>query len=621
MKLLKRMIRLLAAAVMLSQTAFAASAYDDEGDLYLQGTVYEYDADRDYKVSSNFYMGRTSELETLGQLSVSGKMTASGSGKIPVLELDGSDTFTMSYTFCNALFNDDRFNWHIIDDSCPQVDGVNLGGRIGTGAVIIETSYDRENWTVADKYLDILKIPEGSFDTRSYTADSMQLLEGCYFRVIVAYKLEIQVNDKKFWFIDTSDKDRKRVAEVYEFYAQSSDTEKKSVVANENRLPVGTLYAAGDHSGCSGSVQPGSGDIHSGWDMGNFYLSGYSQVIDNDMLIKSPNEAVSLWFSLAQFDLDRLHGDSDLSIEADTDGTDSYFGISGADFRRGALIIRRTDKNGTVGEPQIMADFLGSVEAPFTDNLIQVFDEGDYEVALDYRINKDSFLFDKQYDYRIFFKFRVRSSGCSVDLYDTFTGDPLEEDPYCTENGFRLTSPSSEYLNLRVSLSQWMKKENGYTETNLFDRAPGQDEEFTEEGIYTVTAVNPNTDPLGNEPFTRRIYVGRDEVIRAYASGKNPDMTVNMIAECLENGGTVDEDGTVIPPPEKEEESSSEAEEPQYICPAADSSGDSDAKAVPVGTTYEAPKPSFPLIPLLCAAATAGAAVFFLYVGRHEDDE
>ena len=620
MKILKKMIALLGAVMLLiPRSVFTASANVEESDLYLQGTVYEYDADRDYKVSSNFYMGRTSELETLGQLSVTGKMTASGSGKIPVLQLDGSDTFTLSYTFCNALFTDDKFNWHISDDSCSQIDGISLGGRIGTGAVIIETSYDRENWTVADKYLDILKIPEGSFDTRSYTADSMQLLEGCYFRVIVAYKLEIQVNDKKFWFIDTSDKDRKRVAEVYEFYAQSNDTEKKSVIANDNKHPVGTLYAAGDHSGYSGTVQPGAGDIHNGWNIGSFYLTGHSQIINDDMLIKAPSEAVSLWFKLSQFDLERLHGDSDLSIMDDTNGSDSYFGISGADFRRGALIIRRTDKNGAVGEPQVTADFLGSVETPFTDTLIQVFDEGDYEVALDYRINEDRFFFDRQYDYRIFFRFSVRSSGCSVDLYDTGTGDPLEE-PCYTENGFRITSPSSEYLNLRVSLSQWTKKENGYTETNIFDRSPVEDEHFDEEGIYTVTAVNPNTDPQGDEPFTRRIYVGRDEVIRAYASGKNPDMTVNMIAECLENGGTIDEDGTVIPPPEKEEESSSAAEEPQFVCPAADSGSDSDTKAVPVGAAYETPKPSFPLIPLLCAAATAGAAVFFLYVGKHEDD-
>ena len=71
-----------AAALMLTQLVFSASANEDEPELYLQGTVYEYDADRDYKMSSNFYIGRTSELETLGQLSVTGNMTASGSGNI-----------------------------------------------------------------------------------------------------------------------------------------------------------------------------------------------------------------------------------------------------------------------------------------------------------------------------------------------------------------------------------------------------------------------------------------------------------------------------------------------------------------------------------------------------------
>ena len=606
-----------AAALMLTQLVFAASANEDEPELYLQGTVYEYDADRDYKMSSNFYIGRTSELETLGQLSVTGNMTASGSGSIPVLELDSSDTFTVSYTFCNALFNDDKFNWHIKDDSCSEVDGVKLGGRIGTGAIVIETSYDRENWTVAEKYLDILKIPEGSFDSRSYSVDKMQLTEGCYFRVIVAYKLEIQVDDTRFWFIDTSDKDVKRVAEVYEFYAGESSSEDYGIVANGNKHYVGSLAAAGDHSGYSGSQPVAQGDIHDGWKIGSFYLSGYSEILDDDILVKSPTEGVSLWFNLSQFDLARLHGDDSLSISSDTEGSDSYFGISGADFRRGALIVRRTDKDGEVGEPKVTADFLGTIDTPFSDKLVQVFDEGDYEVALDYRINKDRFIFDRQYDYRIFFKFRVRSSGCSISLTDSATGGTLD-DAFYTENGFKLTSPSSDYLKVKVSYSRWTEKENGYTETRIFDRLPTKDELFEEEGIYTVTAVNPTTDPEGDHPYIKRIYTGTDDVLKAYASGKNPDMTVNMIAECLELGGTVAEDGTVIPPPE--EESSSEAQPPERICAAAESAAVPEVKEAPKGTNYDSPGSSFPLLPLLVAAVTAGAAVFFLYVGRSEDD-
>lgn len=619
MNALKKLLSVLgAAALMLSQLPLAAFAEGDEPDLYIPGNVYEYDEDHDYTVSSYYYLGRTNELETLGQLSVTGDMNGNATAEnIPALELNGLDTLTFTYTYCNALFNDDKFNWHIMDDKCSEVDGIKLGGRIGTGAIVIETSPDRENWTVAEKYLDILRIPEGSFDARSYTVDRMQLMDGCYFRVIVAYKLEIQLDDTKFLFIDTSDKDRKRAAEVYEFYVVGSDSGEKAVVSNENKLPVGTLTASEDHKGYSGGQEITSKDIHSGWKLGSFYLSGYSEIKDGDMLIKTSTEGVSLWFNLAQFDLDRLHGDDDLSIKSDTDGADSYFGITGADFRRGALIIRRTDRNGAVGEPQVTADFLGSIETPLTDTLVHCFDEGDYEVALDYRINKDGFIFDRQYDYRIFFKFRVRNSGCSIDLTDTKTGQVIEG--ASTENGFRLTSPSSEYLKLKVSYSQWTEKENGYTETHIFDRSPSDGELFGEEGIYTVTAVNPTTDPLGDEPLIRRIYVGTDDVLRAYASGKNPYMTVNMIAECLEKGGTVTEDGTVIPPPE--EESSSEVSEPEHICPAAESDTSSETKAVPEGTVYDNPTPSFPLIPLLCAAFTAGAAVFFLYVGRHENDD
>ena len=610
-----------AAALALSLLSFGAAAEDGEPDLHINGKVLEYDEKHAYDIASYYCLDKTSELETLGQLSVTGNMIGSSTENIPALEVDESGGLTFTYTYCNALFNDDKFNWHITDDTCSEVDGVKLGGKIGTGAIVIETSYDRENWTVAEKYLDILRIPEGAFDSRSYTADCNQLTEGCYFRVIVAYKLEIQLDDTKFWFIDTSDKDRKRVAEVYEFYAVSQSSDEVSVIANENKLPVGTLYAAGDNSGYSGSREVGTKDPHYGWKMGSFYLSGYSEVKDGDVLIKNGNEAVSLWFNLSQFDLNKLHGDKDLSIKPDTNGSDSYFGISGADFRRGALIVRRTDQNGIVGEPQVTADFLGSAETPFKDMLVQYFDEGDYEVALDYRINEDGFLFfSDQYDYRIFFTFKVRNSGCTLALPDNGTGEDLE-DASSTICGFKISSPSSEYLKFKVSLSRWTEKENGYTETHIYDRAASADEVFDEEGIYTVTAVNPATDPQGEEPFIRRIYVGADEVIRAYVSGKNPDMTVNMIADCLAEGGTVAEDGTVIPPPEPEEDSSSEAEAPRFIIPAEFSEADTKTEAVPEGTAYDSPGPSFPIIPLLCAAVTAGAAVFFLYVGRHRDDE
>ena len=44
---------------------------------------------------------------------------------------------------------------------------------------------------------------------------------------------------------------------------------------------------------------------------------------------------------------------------------------------------------------------------------MRFFEEGDYEVALDYQITKDK-LFDQSSHYRIFFKFSVRNGNCMV---------------------------------------------------------------------------------------------------------------------------------------------------------------------------------------------------------------
>ena len=628
-KAVRKLISLLGAAAMIAAMSPVCSfaeeivddntlEYRDDPDMYIPGKIYEYDEKHDYTVSSFYYLERSSELETLGQLSVTGSFIGTATEEnITALEVGGSENFSFSYIYSNSLFNSDKFNWHIVSDSTRKVDGIDLGGSIGTGAVVIETSPDREHWTLSERYLDILRIPEGSFDAKSYTVSSMQLTEGCYFRVIVAYKLEEQVDDTRFWFIDTSDKESKRVAEVYEFYAACDIQDTERAASNGNKLRVGETVYAGDHSSYSQSSEITYRDPHYGWNLGTFSLSGYTETLGDELLIKEPGEKVSLWFSLSQADLNKLHGDRDLSIKADTNGSDRQFGISGKDFGRGALIIRRTDAGGLAEEPQIISDFLASIDTPFTDTLVTVFEEGDYEAALDYRINEDGFFFDDQYDYRTSFKFSVRNRGCSVDLLDCLTGDNLNE-AVSAENGFKLDSPSSRYLRMKVSLSQWTEKENGYTETHIFDRAPEENELFKEEGIYTVTAVNPTLDPAGGNPYIKKIYVGSDDVIRAYVSGKNEDMTVNMIADIIKKGGTVDEDGTVIPPPE--EESSSEAEKPERVCPIA-AADTSDTSAAPVGTTYEKPTPSFPLIPLLCAAATVGAAVFFLYVGRQEEED
>ena len=55
-------------------------------------------------------------------------------------------------------------------------------------------------------------------------------------------------------------------------------------------------------------------------------------------------------------------------------------------FKHGTLIIRFTDFQGNKSDPIIYTDFLAANARTGADTRVQFFEEGDYEVALDYEI-------------------------------------------------------------------------------------------------------------------------------------------------------------------------------------------------------------------------------------------
>ena len=67
---------------------------------------------------------------------------------------------------------------------------------------------------------------------------------------------------------------------------------------------------------------------------------------------------------------------------------------------------------------------------------VQLFEEGDYEVALDYEVTKSQ-LIPQTHHYRIFFKFSVRNANCMVYPFDIVTGAELTNSSV-TENWFSL---------------------------------------------------------------------------------------------------------------------------------------------------------------------------------------
>ena len=222
----------------------------------------------------------------------------------------------------------------------------------------------------------------------------------------------------------------------------------------------------------------------------------------------------------------------------------------------------------------------------------QRFEEGDYEVALDYEITTDE-LIDKVGHYRIFFKFSVRNGNCMVYPFDVATGNELTNSSM-TENGFRLDLAKSRYLKTNIKREMLKDSADGLVEDTRFNGPAKDGAEYTDEGIYTITVSNEYTGQL----TTKRIYVGTNSVLRAHMT---TGLSIPEINELVADGATISEDGTiqlaVAKPTEPPANNDDQTESTVSDLPAS-SESDTDAPAT------EQDEKSFPM-PVFIAIGAA----------------
>lgn len=275
-------------------------------------------------------------------------------------------------------------------------------------------------------------------------------------------------------------------------------------------------------NGYYNTLEIGKDDPHFGLSIGKFYISGFTGVTSKDgehfIFLKTVGDDVELHFELAQ-DIDMIGGDTSVTINQDTGGYDRQFGISPSNFGRGTLIVRFTDYQNNTGEPQVYTDYLAAKSTGSADTVISLNEEGDYEVALDYEIKKDSRILGTAAttsaftNYRIHFVFSVRNGNCMVFPFDLVTGEELRNTAIAP-NGFKLDLAYSRYLTINVKLSTLTEGAQGVVEDIRFNRPARDGEEYTQEGIYTITVQNEYTE----QETTKTLYVGSDESLIDYVT-------------------------------------------------------------------------------------------------------
>ncbi|MBR3927791.1 MAG: hypothetical protein IKJ65_02170 [Clostridia bacterium] len=322
-------------------------------------------------------------------------------------------------------------------------------------------------------------------------------------------------------------------------------SEKPVLDPDEPKYYMGEAVNTGTDNGFSGSNKIGKDDPHFGWALGKFFVSGYTRVSNdqegNPVFLKTVGDKIVLWFNLEQ-DILCLDGDSNKQISVDGNGYDEYFGVKQTDFGRGTMIIRHRDYQNAQGGAQIYTDYLSANVAVGADTTVQLFEEGDYEVALNYEIKstEKKFLstFNVYDNYRIYFKFSVRNGNCMVYPFDTETGAELTNTAL-TENGFYLDLARSRYLDINVKRETLAEGAVGLTEDVRFNRPARDGDRYTDEGIYTITVSNRYT----GQETVKRIYVGTNKLLMAHMV---TGMSIDEIRGLIAKGATITSDGTIV---------------------------------------------------------------------------
>ena len=509
-----------------------------ENTVKVSGKVYTFPDDNNYEISgSQDWKKSDAGAETYGTFSITGAL-----GKqevhngVPSFNVqDGLPEFF--YTYQDSLLKAQDPELRLYSDSSNKLDGKKLESDIKNGVLILQTSIDRKNWVdvfTQTNLFEEIPVQKELF----YTSKDIEILNGCYYRVLIAYETKILAKTTNLYVTDWNSYNYAKHAEVYEFYLYCNETNQKPQSTIKYKLGDWTRTAEFDGYWKNDEID--SNDPHYGWDLGDFFISGspIQEGVEKPVFLKKNGDLLELWFHLNQ-NIDALNGNPALSIASDEQGYDRALQTLPTRLGRGALIIEYTDHENKTHEDQIYTDYLAANTSVGTDTRVHLFEEGDYRVALDYEIRNDK-LVDKRSHYRIAFEFSVRNSNCMAFLFDLDDNHELFNN-YTTANGFRIDLANSHYLDIFVKRELLTQGAEGITEDIRFNHVARDGQQYTQDGIYTITIKNRYT----NQETEKRVYVGEDPIMKAHMqTGKSIPVLKDLVAD----GATIDEMGNIIMP-------------------------------------------------------------------------
>ena len=314
-------------------------------------------------------------------------------------------------------------------------------------------------------------------------------------------------------------------------------------------------------SGFSEIEEIGKDDPHYGWGLGSFYIQGYTEVVKDDdgslVFLKNVGDELILGFDLKR-NIDKLGKNQNCRINEDANGYDLKFEVGQTNFGRGCLIVMETDYRNKSHYPVIYTDYLSAVQGRTANTIVKPFAEGDYVLALDYELQSPGLLGIPAYgDYSIPLEFKIRNSNCMVFFYKLGENKDEITNGAVAEDGFKIDFKNSYFLTVNVTKEILVDNDGILTLDTRFNKAASDGEEYTDEGLYTITVSNKYT----NEQVTKKISVGRNKILNVYAAHYGT-VDPNEIAKRLDQGVEINDQWMmVLPEADAEEFSNSQGNE------------------------------------------------------------
>ncbi|MBR3362041.1 MAG: hypothetical protein IKG39_11940 [Lachnospiraceae bacterium] len=531
--------------VVTSSGVMSLVASAEAGTMQINGFVYEFKKNNDYMYSNAEEYVQTSDgAETVGSFTVGGNISSvTEIMGVPYLLIERGN-LDITYSYSDSV-GEETDGWVIANDKEKIIDDIKLSGSIGKGTILLQTSRDGKIWNTVVERTNVFENTPACTEPL-YTTSDVELQNGCYYRLIVAYEKQKRTGKSSlFGIINLGDKyEYARYAEVYIFCACDREVAEQVADTNTLKYSFDDRVKVKNDSGYAQIVEMDKDDPHYGWSLGEFIIEGFTrQSVDdngNVIFLFNPEDNMRMHFNLKEY-LDALNGDSSLSIEDDDKGYDLGFEVAETDMGRGTLIVQYTDYENKRKPLVLFKDYLSACVSAQADTVVQIQEEGDYEVTLDYKVKKKNIMntdiFPTINSYKITFKFSVRNGNCMVYPLDVLTGSELTNSSF-TENGFFIDMARSKYLEINVKKETLNNQGTELVEDTRFNKPAKAGDKYIDEGVYTLTVRNKYT----NQETVKVIYVGHQNILKAYVTTGLP---VVEISDMVSRGATIDDTGTI----------------------------------------------------------------------------